>query len=73
MLRFRCVAISEQNCDLSTGQGERAIVELPIAVGHLQDMINLGNKRLEGKTQRFILLISLRTWWRETTNPSQHG
>jgi hypothetical protein len=44
MLQFLYVVPSEQSFDLSTGQGERASVEPPIAVVHLQDNVDLGNK-----------------------------
>ena len=42
-LRFHCVALSEQSCDSSTGQGERASVELPNETGHLQDTVGTSN------------------------------
>ena len=43
MLRFLYVVLSERSFDSSTGQGERANVEPPIAVVHLQDIVGLGN------------------------------
>ena len=57
MLQFQCVVPSEQNCDLSTGQGERASFQHPVAVGHLKNTVGLGNKG-EGDNKRFILFIS---------------
>jgi hypothetical protein len=44
MLRFPCVVLSERSCDLLMGQGERASVELPSAVGHLEDTVSPSNK-----------------------------
>jgi hypothetical protein len=52
MLQFHCVLLSKQRCDLSTGQGEKASVELPIAAGHLQDTVGLSDKML-GDDERF--------------------
>ena len=62
MLQFRCVVLSEQSCDSSTGQGERASVERPVAAGHLQNTVSLSNERLEKYNKRFILFISFNTW-----------
>jgi hypothetical protein len=70
MLRFLYAVLSERNFDLSTGQGERASVEHPIAVVHLQDIVGLSNKMLKGNNERFVLFISFNAWWRETTNTS---
>ena len=58
MLQFHCVVLSEQSCDSSTGQGERASVELPIAAGHLQDTVGLSNEML-GDDERFTRSTSL--------------
>jgi hypothetical protein len=44
MLQFLYVVLSEQGFDSSTGQGERASVEPPIAIVHLQDIVGLGNE-----------------------------
>jgi hypothetical protein len=44
MLRPHYVVLSERNCDLMTGQGEKATVELPIAAGRLQDTVSLCNE-----------------------------
>jgi hypothetical protein len=44
MLQFRYVVPSEKRCDLSTGQGEKASAGCPIAAGHLQDTVGLGNE-----------------------------
>ena len=75
-LQFRCVELPERTCDLLTGQGERASIErcrTRIAVGHLQDTVGLTNERLGKGNELFILFISRNTWWRVTTNASQHG
>jgi hypothetical protein len=58
MLRFLYVVLSERNFDSSTGQGERASVEPPIAVVHLQDLVGLGKEMLRGNNERFVLFIS---------------
>jgi hypothetical protein len=58
MSRFLYVVLSEQSFDLSTGQGERASVEPPIAVVHLQDIVGLTNKMSRGNNERFVLFIS---------------
>jgi len=50
--------LSERSFDLSTGQGERASVEPPIAVVHLQDIVGLGDEMSRGNNERFVLLIS---------------
>jgi hypothetical protein len=47
MLRSHYVVLSEQSCDSSTGQGERANVERPVAAGHLRDTVGLSNERWE--------------------------
>ena len=47
ILQSHYVELSEQSFDSSTGQGERASVELPIAAGHLQVAVGLGNEMLE--------------------------
>ena len=44
MREFHGVGLSERCCDLLTGQGERASVELPVAAGHLQDTVSLCNE-----------------------------
>ncbi len=44
MQRFLCVVLSEQSFDSLMGQAERASVELPIAVVHLEDIVGLGNR-----------------------------
>ena len=44
MKQFQCVVISERSRDSWKDRGERASVERPIAVGRLQDTVNLGNK-----------------------------
>jgi hypothetical protein len=58
MLRFLYVVLSERSFDSSTGQGERASVEPPIAVVHLQDLVGLGKEMLRGNNERFVLFIS---------------
>jgi hypothetical protein len=45
MLRSQAVVLSEQSCDSSTGQGERASVERPVGAGHLQDAVCLSNEK----------------------------
>jgi len=54
MLQFQRVVLSEQSCDLSTGQGERASIERYIAAGHLrdtvQDTVSLSNERWVNET-----------------------
>jgi hypothetical protein len=40
------VELSERSFDSSTGQGERASVELPVVAGHLQDIVGLSNEML---------------------------
>jgi hypothetical protein len=52
MLQFQRVVLSEQSCDLSTGQGERASVEHRVAAGHLQDAVGLSSK-MWGNNERF--------------------
>ena len=56
MLRFLDVVLSERSFDLSTGQEERASVEHPVAVGHLQDTVSLGlsTTRCRGKTTNVL-------------------
>ena len=54
--------LSERSCDSSTGQGERAIVERPVAVGHLRYTVGLGNEML-GDDERFARSISLAVWF----------
>jgi hypothetical protein len=44
MPRSLYVVLSERSSDSSMGQGERASVEPPIAVVHLQDTVGLGNE-----------------------------
>jgi hypothetical protein len=61
MMRFLYVVLSERSFDSTTGQGERASVEPPIAVVHLQDIIALGNEMLKGNNERFVLFISFIT------------
>jgi hypothetical protein len=58
MPQFHCVVPSKQSCDLLTGQGERASIELPIAAGHLQDTVGLSNEML-GDDKHFARSISL--------------
>jgi hypothetical protein len=58
MLRFLYVVLSERSFDSSTGQGERASVEPPIAVVHLQDLVGLSKEMLRGNNERFVLFIS---------------
>ena len=48
MQRSHYVVLSERNCDLSKGQGERANVECPVAAGRLQYTVGLGNEILGG-------------------------
>jgi hypothetical protein len=43
-MQFHGVVLSERSRDSSTGRGERASVGPPIAAGHLQDAVSLGNK-----------------------------
>jgi hypothetical protein len=59
MLQFLYVVLSERSFDSLTGQGERASVEPPIAVVHLQDIVELGNKMQRGKTNVFPYLFRL--------------
>ena len=49
MLQFHHVVLPKRSCGSSTGQGERASVERPFAVDHLQDTVSLGN---EGQGER---------------------
>jgi hypothetical protein len=58
MQRFLYAVLSERSFDSSTDQGERASVEPPIAVVHLQDIVGLGNETLKGNNERFVLFIS---------------
>jgi hypothetical protein len=44
MQQFLYIVLSERSFDSSTGQGERASVEPPIAVVHLHDIIRHGNE-----------------------------
>jgi hypothetical protein len=66
MLRFHCVELSEQNCDSSTGQEERASIEHCTAAGHLRDTVGLSNETLDEKVgknnKRFIPFTSFNTW-----------
>ena len=55
-LLFHGAALSERSCDLLTGQGEIASVERPVAVGHLQDTVGLGNERRRKQRQTFDLI-----------------
>jgi hypothetical protein len=41
------VVLSEQICDSSMGQGGKAIVERPVAAGHLRNTVGLSNERSE--------------------------
>jgi len=59
MLQFLYVVLSERSFDSSTGQGERASVEPPIGVVHLQDIVGLGNEMLRGKTNVSTCLFRL--------------
>jgi hypothetical protein len=56
MLPSHCVVLSEQSCDSLTGQEQRASVERPVAVGHLQDTVGLGNDGWGKKRQTFHLV-----------------
>ena len=58
MQQFHCVVLSKQSLDLSTGQGERASVELHIAAGHLRDTVGLSSK-VVGDNERFTRFTSL--------------
>ena len=58
MLRFPYVVLSELSFDSSMGQAERASVEPPIEVVHLQDIVGLGNEMSRGNNERFFLFIS---------------
>jgi len=44
MQRSPCAVLSEQSFDSSMGQAERASVEPPVVVVHLEDIVGLGNK-----------------------------
>jgi len=55
MLQFLYVVLFEQSFDLSTDQEERASVEPPIAVDHLQDCWTW-QRTAEGKQQTFRLV-----------------
>ena len=44
MLQSHYVVLSERNCNLLTGQGEKASVELPAGAGHLQDTVGLSKE-----------------------------
>jgi hypothetical protein len=58
MLRFHCVVLSEQSCDSSTGQGEKASAERPVAAGHLQDTISpLRFNKEKQQTFHFVDLV----------------
>jgi hypothetical protein len=61
MLRFLYVVLSERSFDLSTDRGERASVEPPIAVVHLQDIVGLDNEMSRGNNERLVLFISFNT------------
>jgi hypothetical protein len=71
--QFRCVVLSEQSCDSLMDPVGRANLEHPSAADHLQDIIGLCSNRVKNKNKRFILFISFNSWWRATTNPSQHA
>jgi hypothetical protein len=43
-LQYHYVVLSERSCDSLTGQGGRAIVELPVGADHLQDTVGLNNE-----------------------------
>ena len=58
-LQFLYVVPSERSLDSSTGQAERASVEHPIAIVHLQDNIDLGNKSSGRKTNVSSCLFRL--------------
>ncbi len=62
MLQFLYVVLFEQSFDLSTDQEERASVEPPIAVDHLQDIVGPGNEFQRVNNKRFILFISFNVW-----------
>jgi hypothetical protein len=62
MLQFPYVVLSERSFDSSTGQGEKASVELPIAVVHLQDNVDLDNRTYWENDKRFVLFISFNVW-----------
>jgi hypothetical protein len=59
MPRFLYVVLSERSFDSSTGREERASVEPPIAVVHLQDIVGLGNEMWRGKTNVSTCLFRL--------------
>jgi hypothetical protein len=56
MLRFHDVVPSKRSCGSSTDQEERASVEHPVAVGHLQDTVSLGLSatKCRGKTTNVL-------------------
>ena len=59
MLQSHYVELSERSRDLSTGQEEKAIVERPVAAGHLGDTVGLNNERWGGKTNASSYLFRL--------------
>jgi hypothetical protein len=44
MLRFHCVALSEQSCDLTMDQGVIANVERRIVTDHLQNTVSFSGE-----------------------------
>ena len=69
MLQFHYAVLSKHGCDSSTDQAGRASVGRPIATGHLQDTVGLGNEWWGKNNKRFPLFISFNFWCRDTTNP----
>ena len=53
MLQSHCIVLSEQSCDLSMGQGERASVERPVAAGHLHNTVGFENEKWGKQQQTF--------------------
>ena len=70
MLRFLYGVLSERSSDSTTGQGERASVEPPIAVVHLKNMVELGNKTLKGTTNVLSCLFRLTLGEEQLRNPN---
>ena len=62
MQQFHYVVLSERSFGSSTGQGEKASVEPPIAAVHLHYIVELGNELWRENNKRFVLFISFNTW-----------
>ena len=58
-LQIHYVVLPKQRCGSSTGQGERASLEHPVVVGHLQDNVSLG-KEIDGEKTTHVSSYSIR-------------